>query len=112
MEAFSHTIATLGTKAAISLRCPAVQLETGYSTAFPFIALRSLFSNQIQSVRLCLAYFKDSFCKNPFTKFQIKIHVYFGQKINHISSRPPSPSTWRPLQHLCQGVDSGFRHWV
>lgn len=35
MEVFSHTIATLDTKAAISLKCPEVQLETGQSTAFP-----------------------------------------------------------------------------
>lgn len=50
MEAFSHTTATLDTKASISLRCPEVQVETGQSTAFPSIALRSLFPNQIHTV--------------------------------------------------------------
>lgn len=49
MEAFSHTTATLDTKAAVSLRCPQVQLETGQGIAVPSAALRSHFSNQIQS---------------------------------------------------------------
>lgn len=52
MESFAHTIATLDTKAAISLGCPAGQLETGQSTTFSSTALRGLFPNQIQSVKL------------------------------------------------------------
>lgn len=52
MEAFRHTIATLNTKAAASLRCPQVLLETGQGTAAPSAALRSHFPTQIHSAKL------------------------------------------------------------